>query len=69
LTDRQIFEHQFRPRDDKGNPKPLPAPQLYREVKDIQKMKMEYFMTASAFGMNPKVIQDNWDEYERRGYN
>jgi hypothetical protein len=38
-------------------------------VKDVQKMKMEYFMTASAFGMNPKVIQDNWDEYERKGYN
>jgi len=69
LTDRQIFTHYFRPRDSKGNPKPLPAPELYREIKDIDKLKVEFFMTASALGMHPSKVQQQWDDYERTGYN
>jgi hypothetical protein len=37
-------------------------------VKDLEKIKIEFFFTASAFGMPADKIEKQWAEYEQRGY-
>ena len=62
LTDYQIFTLYFRPRDKDGNPKPLPDPKLYREVKDRHAAKINFFTTGSMFGVPAQILQRQWAE-------
>lgn len=63
LTDRQIFEHYFRPRDKHGVPKPIPNPVLYREVHDLDKMRAEFVAMSAGFGRSPQDTDAMWKEY------
>jgi hypothetical protein len=68
LTDYQIHTLYFRARDKQGIPKPMPAPkQKKKKVKiDIKKAYQEYMMASLALGMNPEVIQKNWENQHGR---
>lgn len=63
LTDYQIFTLYFRPRDKNGIPKPLPDPKLYREVKDRDAVKVNFFTTGSMFGIPAHILKQQWAEH------
>ena len=65
LTDYQIHQLYFRPRDKAGAPKPMPAPvqKKKKRVKfDPQKAYKDYMLACLALGMKPQTIQENWDK-------
>lgn len=62
LTDYQIFVLYLRERDKDGIPKKLEDPKLYREVKDRNAAKINFFTTGSMFGVPAHILQRQWAE-------
>lgn len=63
LTDYQVYCLYLRPRDKNGTPVPIPTPQIYREVKDRDAARVNFFSTGSMFGIPTQTLQRQWAEH------
>ena len=65
LTDRQVVEVFYRPRDKDGTPLP-PEPAKSEEIKlepvsTLEQRKAAYFEICARFGMPPDAAQKKWE--------
>ena len=62
LTDRQIFTLYLRERDKDGVPLPIVNPKIYRQSKNRDAEKVNFFTTGSMFGVPQSVLLKQWAE-------
>lgn len=65
LTDRQIVEVYYRPRDKEGNPLPLPEEHDRAELTEAQQLereRLQFMAMGTMVGISQERLVEAWDK-------